>query len=227
MAKNHEELIAKEGWIFFFPLLILALLSFVLQVSWWVGALFAVLAAYVAYFFRNPYRQIPAEPGQIVSPADGKVVAVQSGPDGRHTISIFLNIFNVHINRSPVAGTVSQVTYHKGKFLAAYKEEASTANERNHLVIRDGDFEIEVIQIAGLIARRIVCWVGQGEKLIRGQRFGLIRFGSRVDLILPANCRIVVKPGQKIAGGSDILAVRSADEPLVGQKAQSKDGEEP
>ncbi|CAM2067746.1 phosphatidylserine decarboxylase family protein [Sulfidibacter corallicola] len=207
MAKKHQELIAKEGWIFLFPPLILAFVFFALK--WFVAAvLLAVLGLYVAYFFRNPYRQIPEDSDGIVSPADGKVVTVRRLEDGRQMISVFLNIFNVHINRCPIAGRVEKVEHTRGKFLAAYKEEASTLNEQNKVIIRDGDFVMEVIQIAGLIARRIVCWSREADQVTRGERFGLIRFGSRVDIFLPAECEIVVREGQKIAGGSDLIARR-------------------
>ena len=209
MAKKHNELIAKEGWVFLFPPLVLSLLSFLLNWPLWITVVLAVLGAYVAYFFRNPYRQIPTEPGGIVSPADGKVVGVHRLEDGRHLITIFLNVFNVHVNRSPIEGTIEEVEYSKGKFLAAYKEEASKVNERNRLLIKDGDFAVEVTQIAGLIARRIVCWVAPSQTLTRGQRFGLIRFGSRMDVVLPAECAVLVQPGQKIAGGSHLIARRS------------------
>jgi len=208
LAKKHTELVAKEGWLFFFPLLLSAVVSFLLQ--WTLaGCVLALLTFYVAWFFRNPYRQIPEEADVIVSPADGKVVGVHRLEDGRHMITIFLNIFNVHVNRSPIGGTIERVEYTAGKFLAAYKEEASTLNERNRLVIRDGDFRVEVTQIAGLIARRIVCWAREADTLLRGERFGLIRFGSRMDLVLPESCQVVVKPGQKIAGGSHIVARRA------------------
>lgn len=208
MAKQHQELIAKEGWIFFFPLVILTLVLLVWRVPFYWTLLAGILAFYVAYFFRNPYRQIPTDADAIISPADGKVVAVRQLEDGRHFVSIFLNIFNVHINRCPIAGTVEQVQHTRGKFLAAYKPEASELNEQNRVHIRDGDFLVEVIQIAGLIARRIICWTKQNDEVRSGERFGLIRFGSRVDVYLPANCEIAVQVGQKIKGGSMILARR-------------------
>ena len=208
MARQHQELIAREGWVFFFPLLILTLVLFLLKIPVYWTVLSGVLAFYVAYFFRNPYRQIPAEEQAIISPADGKIVAIRQLEDGRHFISIFLNIFNVHVNRCPIGGTIEKVTHTQGKFLAAYKPEASQLNEQNLLIIRDGDFVIEVTQIAGLIARRIVCWAKSEDKVACGDRFGLIRFGSRVDLILPQACEITVQEGQKIKGGSGILARR-------------------
>lgn len=204
---KHDEMIAKEGWIFFFPLLILALLAG--YFAWTVAAIvLGILALYVAWFFRNPQRAIPSEAGAIVSPADGKVVAVRQLEDGSQAMSIFLNIFNVHVNRSPIQGVVQTAEYTEGKFVPADRPEASTVNERNKLVVVDGSFRLEVTQVAGLIARRIVCWSKPGDQLERGQRFGLIRFGSRVDLRFPKDCEIVVKVGQKVAGGSDIIARR-------------------
>lgn len=212
MAGKHNELVAREGWIFLFPMILLAVASALLGWHIIITAILAILAFYVAWFFRNPYRQISEDPAAIISPADGKVVGVQRLEDGRHLITIFLNIFNVHVNRCPIGGKIEQVQYHKGLFLAAYKEEASSENERNHVTIRDEDFKIEVIQIAGLIARRIICWVKEADEVRKGERFGLIRFGSRMDLILPAECEILTRIGQKVAGGSDILA-RRADKP--------------
>lgn len=207
MANKHNELIAKEGWIFMFPPLIASIVFLVLGYMW-TGILLMVVALYVAWFFRNPYRQIPEDPRAIVSPGDGKVVRIQDLEDGRKVMSIFLNVFNVHVNRVPVGGKIEQVVYTKGQFVNAAREDASSINERNKLVIRDGDFELEVIQIAGLIARRIVCWVNGGEELATGERFGLIRFGSRMDIVMPGDCEVVVKIGDKVAGGSDIIARR-------------------
>jgi len=211
LAKKHSELVAKEGWIFLFPFIVLTVLSYFLGWSPILTVIFAILGFYVAWFFRNPYRQIPADPNSIVSPADGKVVGVHRMDDGRQLITIFLNIFNVHVNRCPIGGTVEHVEHFKGLFLAAYKEEASQLNERNLVILRDGDFRVDVIQIAGLIARRIICWVSKDQQMARGERFGLIRFGSRMDIILPESCEILVKTGQKVAGGCDILATRGRE----------------
>lgn len=210
MARKHNELIAREGWIFFVPAVVLTLVLFVLGLhpAWWIVT--AVLAFYIAWFFRNPYRKIPDDPQGIVSPADGKVVGVHTLDDGRKLITIFLNIFNVHVNRVPIAGRVTEVTYTPGKFLAAYKPEASEINERNKVIVSDGDFHVEVVQIAGLIARRIICWVSPEEQMGKGQRFGLIRFGSRMDVILPASCTPTVSVGEKVVGGSQIIARRNA-----------------
>lgn len=205
---KHDEWIAKEGWVFFFPLVALTLVLGLLN-YYGVAAVFAVLALYVAYFFRNPYREIPSDPAAIVSPADGKVVAIRTLDDGRQAMSIFLNIFNVHVNRSPIPGLVERTEYTTGKFVPADRPDASVVNERNKLVIADGNFRMEVTQVAGLIARRIVCWSKTSDQLACGERFGLIRFGSRVDLLFPKECEIVAKIGQKVAGGCDIIARRT------------------
>ena len=206
--KAHSELIVREGWPFLFPLLALTLISFGLQLHWAITLVLGLLTLFVLNFFRNPYRQIPQDPNSIVSPGDGVVVSVRETDENRQCISIFLNVFNVHVNRSPISGTIKQIDYRKGKFLAASKPEASVENEMNSLTIQDQDFEIEVIQIAGLIARRIICWNQPQDTLQKGERFGLIRFGSRVDLFMPKSCQVVVKVGQKVKGGRDILAHR-------------------
>lgn len=188
------------------PLIVLFALSLILKWPIWLAVISLILTLYVAYFFRNPYRRIPSDEDAVVSPADGKVVQVGRDDAGRWVISVFLNIFNVHVNRSPIAGQISEIKYIKGKFLAAYDPKASIENERNGLSIVRGSQTVEVIQIAGLIARRIVCWKKAGDELARGERFGLIRFGSRVDIILPAEAEMAVVVGQKIRGGCDMLA---------------------
>jgi phosphatidylserine decarboxylase len=207
---KHNELIAKEGWIFAVPLVALTLLAILFVKSILLIVILAALSTFTVYFFRNPYRQIPEHADVVVSPADGKVVAIRRLEDGRHLISIFLNVFNVHVNRSPIAGKIREIQYTPGRFLPASREEASSANERNKLVIEDGTYQIEVTQIAGLIARRIVCWVKDGQTLNKGQRIGLIRFGSRMDIVLPAESRILVSLGQKVAGGTQVIAERQS-----------------
>lgn len=203
--------VAREGLPFLLPPLVIGMMA--LAVGWeligW-SALFA--AAFVGFFFRDPERAIPKASGSVVSPADGRVVAVMReepssegrGPD--HKISIFLSLFNVHVNRSPCDSTVEEVNYKSGSFLPAYKGEASEANERNLVVLGIDGARIEVTQIAGILARRIVCWVKPGDRLVRGQRMGLIRFGSRVDVTLPASATLLVREGAKVKGGSTILA---------------------
>ncbi len=175
----------------------------------WTAAPWAVVALFCLYFFRDPERSIPRGP-VCVSPADGRVVQVRPEPDGRTRISIFLNIFDVHVNRSPIAGRIRSVRYVPGGFRLAHLEAASTGNERNTLVIeeRHGGCLVEIKQIAGLIARRIVCRIREGDTVEKGERFGLIKFGSRVDVLLGEEWEFAVRRGDKVAGGSSVLAHR-------------------
>ena len=175
----------------------------------WLAAPWLVLAAFCLYFFRDPERQIPA--GNLcVSPADGKVVRVHRETDGRTRISIFLNIFNVHVNRAPIGGQIRSARYSPGRYRMAHLDAASVENERNTLVIgdTDGGQPVEVTQIAGLIARRIVCHKAQGDIVRKGERIGLIKFGSRVDVVLGPEWDLAIKRGDKVAGGSSVLARR-------------------
>lgn len=166
-----------------------------------------VLAAFCLYFFRDPNRLIPEGP-VAVSPADGKVVGI-AGDDSECTrISIFLNIFDVHVNRSPVAGKITGVEYHKGRFLVASREVASTENERNAVTVAGDGTSVRFVQIAGLIARRIVFYKKANDQVEKGERVGLIKFGSRVDVFLGPEWEILVKMGEHVAGGSSILARR-------------------
>jgi phosphatidylserine decarboxylase len=186
--------------------------------SWmagWVGltCVMGSLTLFTIWFFRNPARTIPQGKNLIVSPGDGTVVAVEQEFEHRFLkepsvrISIFLNVFNVHINRMPVAGVVQDVVYIPGQFMAANLPGASANNEQNALMLRRSDGnKILCVQIAGLIARRIICWVVPGEQVKKGERFGLIRFGSRMDVFLPHNSVIQVKIGARVKGGSSILA---------------------
>ncbi len=176
----------------------------------WIAGIFGILLLFVTYFFRDPEREIPADANAVVSPADGKVVEIVTEKDpilGKSfkRISIFLSVFNVHIQRMPISGKIEKVQYNQGKFLAAFNHKASLDNEQNTLLISSGKTHVLVKQIAGLIARRLVCWVQGGDELERGQRFGLIRFGSRVDLFLPENSRISVSIGDHVQGGSSII----------------------
>ncbi|MBI4908577.1 MAG: phosphatidylserine decarboxylase [Acidobacteria bacterium] len=163
-----------------------------------------LLALFCLYFFRDPDRAIPGGP-VAVSPADGKVVVVKP-EDGGMRISIFLNVFDVHVNRTPIAGVVKEVRYQQGKFLVASKPEASTDNEMNTLVVEGDGSRVVFKQIAGLIARRIVCWKKAGDKVAVGERIGLIKFGSRVDVWFGPEWAIAVQNGQRVAAGSTILA---------------------
>ncbi|HUI78317.1 MAG TPA: phosphatidylserine decarboxylase [Bryobacteraceae bacterium] len=180
-------------------------------VSWLAGPWFSaplwLLAVFCLYFFRDPERLIPAGP-VAVSPADGKVVAVKQDGPTVNRVSIFLNIFDVHVNRAPIAGTVCKVEYHKGKFLVASREECSTQNEQNVITLQGDGTCVIFKQIAGLIARRIVCNKKVGDRVAKGERVGLIKFGSRVDLLLGPEWEVVVHPGMRVAAGSSVVARR-------------------
>ena len=203
----------KDAYRFALPLLALGI---VLTVMGWhsialsiLAGVFFVLALFVFYFFRDPQRNIPADPDAIVSPADGKVVEVvdelldsQMG----HRISIFLNIFNVHVQRSPVAARVADVVYRPGKFYAAFRSDASVENEQNIIYLHASRGTVVFKQIAGAIARRVICWKTEGENIAIGERVGLIRFGSRVDVWLPMDTELQVKRGDIVKGGESILA---------------------
>ena len=177
--------------------------------SWPFALPFYILAAFCLYFFRDPERQIPA--GAVaVSPADGKVVAIRADDAGGSRISIFLNIFDVHVNRAPIAGRVASVEYKKGQFLVASKEQASHSNEQNTItmdgMIQSQPTRVVFKQIAGLIARRIICYVKPGDVLQAGQRVGLIKFGSRVDVFFGPEWAVAVSIGERVAGGSSVIA---------------------
>jgi phosphatidylserine decarboxylase len=169
-----------------------------------------LLAFFFLWFFRDPNRTIPSAPGQIVSPADGVVTEAEwiETPNGsRLRLSIFLNVFDVHVNRSPVAGTIKLVEWRKGQFLNAMNPESVLMNEQTLIVVDGGGYEVSFKQIAGLLARRIVCNVKEGDKVERGQRIGLIKFGSRVDVLMPSEANLKVKMGGRVIGGSTVLAV--------------------
>jgi phosphatidylserine decarboxylase len=213
MADQAEGIpVAKEGIPF------IAGGSFLTLGCWmagWIGlmCLMGSLTLFISWFFRNPARTIPQGRNLIVSPGDGTVVAVEQEFEHRFLkepsirISIFLNVFNVHINRMPIGGIVQDIVYTPGQFMAANRPGASADNEQNALMLRRSDGKkILCVQIAGLIARRIVCWAVPGEQVEKGERFGLIRFGSRMDVYLPYNSAIQVKVGAKVKGGSSILA---------------------
>jgi len=208
----------KEGYYFGMPPLVLGGVSFLLH--WYVAAVVLVLlAAFVFSFFRDPERAIPAEPGAVVSPGDGRVVVVtdevNAGRPGKR-VSIFLAVWNVHVNRSPAAGTITKMEYRPGKFLAAMRERASVENEQNVFTLSTDAGEMVFKQIAGLIARRVVSWKKQGEKVARGERIGLVRFGSRVDVWVPKEAEILVKLGENVKGGSSVLA-RWPAKPVAGK----------
>ncbi|MDA0999521.1 MAG: phosphatidylserine decarboxylase [bacterium] len=205
--ENRRRLpIAREGWRYVAGLLIAAFLAGFLWSGIAAGTL-VVLACAVAAFFRNPERTPPADPTAVVAPADGRVVAVAPGACGGEVIRIFLSPLDVHINRSPVAGEIRGIQYQKGRFVAAFREDASEVNERNSLDIQtDAGENFRVVQIAGVLARRIVCWSRVGDRLPMGERFGLIQFGSRTDLHLPEGFTACCRVGDRVRGGETIIA---------------------
>jgi phosphatidylserine decarboxylase len=175
----------------------------------WPGGVLLFLGLFVLFFFRDPERKPPADPDTIVSPADGRVMEIveesRDTKPGRR-ISVFLSIFDVHVNRSPVAGRITAIEYRTGKFYAAMRGRASAENEQNAFYVQSDRGEVVFKQIAGWIARRIVCWKSVGDSVIRGERVGMIRFGSRMDIWLPEGAEILVRPGQHVAGGTSVLA---------------------
>jgi phosphatidylserine decarboxylase len=175
-----------------------------------LALVFLLLAAFVTFFFRDPKRVAPNDSKVLVSPGDGRVVYVGAAEDGsaRKQLTMFLSLFDVHINRSPLTATVNRVQYTPGRFLAAYKKEASTANERNEMELVSDGFEVIVRQIAGVVARRIVCNVKENDRLEQGQRFGLIQFGSRMEVVLPAECELTARVGDHLRGGESIIGRR-------------------
>jgi phosphatidylserine decarboxylase len=174
-----------------------------------LAALALVVAVFMAYFFRDPRRDVPEGEGLVVSPADGRVTRVErlspGGAGSPTVISIFLSPFDVHVNRSPIAGSVVDVTYTEGRFKSATSASASLVNEQNALTIRGEGVTVVCKQIAGVLARRIVCWKRPGDELARGERFGLIKFGSRTDLILPRSVEVLVAPGARVRGGITVV----------------------
>lgn len=198
-------MIVKDAFMFLLPLLAALLTS--LALGWTVvGICLLLLAAFVAFFFRSPKREIPPDPRVIVSPADGRVVKVERV--GNVTkLSIFLSIFNVHVNRSPIAGRIEAVDYRPGKFKAAFNHAASVENERNIIMVAQGNIKLVFTQIAGLVARRIVCWKKVGDPVVKGELIGLIRFGSRVDVLFPAGTEVTVEKGARVRGGSSPIGI--------------------
>jgi len=202
---------AKEGIPF------IAIPAGVMLVAAWQGWVIvavgaALLTAFVAWFFRNPARVIPKDPHLVVAPGDGKVIAIEEEFEPRYLkdralrVTIFLNVFNVHINRMPCDGMVEEVQYQPGMFLVASKPEATLRNEQNALMIRTVEgVKVLCVQVAGLIARRIVCWASAQDRAMRGERYGLIRFGSRMDTFLPIGTNLRVSVGDRVKGGETIL----------------------
>jgi phosphatidylserine decarboxylase len=197
----------KDGYLFALPPLILGIV--LLAFRWWWASVFVALGLFIFYFFRDPERQIPNDPDAVVSPADGRIVEIAEESLGDRLgkrVSIFLSVFDVHVNRAPVGGKIRCVEYTPGRFMAAWKGKASTENERNLVAIETPRGEMTFTQIAGWIARRIVFWKSIGDHVAMGERVGMIRFGSRVDVWLPVEAEILVQRGQKVAGGATELA---------------------
>lgn len=204
--------IAADAFIFLIPLLVMAgllwLLGFVLL--GWVGLGIALL---VGFFFRDPHRKIPDGKDLLLAPADGKVLDLAKQADGTTRVSIFLSLWDVHINRSPIGGTIREVRYHPGKFRMAFDRRASVENERNVLTVANGSLTVRFSQIAGILARRIVCWKKPGDAVESGERIGLIRFGSRVDVFVPDKVVLELSRGDRVRGGSTVIGrvVRSEE----------------
>lgn len=195
---------AKEGYPFVLIPAILALI-FGFFGLWIVAGIFAAVAAFMAFFFRDPYRNVPDSADIIVSAADGKVTRIDETELGK-VVSVFLSPFDVHINRSPIAGVVEKAEYIPGKKAPATSNEASFTNERNSLTIKGENVTVICTQIAGILARRIVCWSKEGDTLARGEKFGLIKFSSRTDLLMPSNVEVLVKVGDRVVGGETVIA---------------------
>lgn len=204
-------IIAREGWPYIAGAFAVAL-GITLAAGWVWALFFWLVALFVLQFFRDPPRRIPTDPRAVLAPADGRIVAVERTQDpylkrDALKLSVFMNVFNVHSNRSPVDGEVRQAWYHAGRFVNAALPKASLENERNALWIQTADgINITCVQVAGLIARRILCYVKSGDKLARGQRYGFIRFGSRVDLYLPLSAEPKAAVGDKVYAAATVLA---------------------
>lgn len=211
MKHYPHPILAREGWPFIIISLVITLLIFH-YANFWVALPFILIAIFIIQFFRDPKRHIPHEPNLVLCPADGRVICVEECLDVYQNVnslkvSIFMNVFNVHSNRSPVDGVISKINYFPGKFVNADFDKASTENERNAMVIDlPNGQKLTVVQVAGLIARRILCYVKPGNTLSRGQRYGFIRFGSRVDVYLPTTSQVNVTIGQKVKASETILA---------------------
>jgi len=201
--------ISRDGWLYLAVLVLIMILSYYL---WsWLTIIPGILFLFVLYFFRNPERTIPSDELTLVSPADGVVMDVERVYEDKFflgesiRIRIFLSLFNVHVNRSPMAGKIVFRTYRPGKMLPAFKSHASELNEKNYIGIENQYLRILVTQVTGFIARRIVCWVKEGDEVSRGERFGLIKFGSCTELFLPPDVKVSVSQGDKVVGGQSIL----------------------
>ena len=194
----------KDAYLFILPLVAVAAVTFYFE--WKLLLIISlVLILFVAFFFRNPDREIPSDPSLVVSPADGRVIGIEKNEAGLTRLSIFLSVFNVHVNRAPIAGKLVEQIYRSGQFHLAYDDRASIENERLVLTIQN-DRRITFSLIAGIVARRIIPWKKEGDTVAKGDRIALIRFGSRVDIDLPDDCELMVEKGDRVRGGSSTIA---------------------
>ncbi len=211
MKHYPHPILAKEGWPFIIISVFMTILVWYLG-CFWIALPFILISIFIIQFFRDPKRDIPSEANAVLAPADGRVICIEKSHDEYQNIealkiSIFMNVFNVHSNRSPVDGEVTFLRYNPGKFVNADFDKASTENERNGIVIKLANGQsISVVQVAGLIARRILCYTNVGKILSRGERYGFIRFGSRVDVYLPLDTKVLVSIGQKVSASDTIIA---------------------
>ena len=207
-AKINQLNIARESIPFIVVPLLLGLVSAAFG-FWYVFGIFVFVALFMAFFFRDPRRVPPSDPNVVVSPADGRVTRVTrlapEEEDSPIVVSIFLSPFDVHINRAPIPGRITELVYSPGKFLMATNEKASLVNEQNILTIQGEQITVVCKQIAGILARRVVCWKKKGDNLTLGERFGLIKFSSRTDVILPANVSVLVSVGARVRGGTTVI----------------------
>ncbi|HKP46133.1 MAG TPA: phosphatidylserine decarboxylase [Pyrinomonadaceae bacterium] len=200
--------IARQGTLYIVVPIILAIVSLLVG-WWWLALVFFIVAAFMAFFFRDPRRNSPHDPALVLSPADGRVTRVaaieEGNPAAATLVSIFLSPFDVHINRAPIAGRITNITYTRGKFLMATDKRASLVNEQNCLTIEGEKITVICKQIAGILARRIICWKRAGEEVSLGERFGLIKFSSRTDLLLPPQVEVLVREGSRVRGGVSVI----------------------
>jgi phosphatidylserine decarboxylase len=210
----------RDGYIYALGMAVVALVLYYFTHFWPLSLIPLVLAVFFLWFFRDPKRAVPAGNGLIVSPGDGKVtetVAINTPEGPRQRISIFLSVFDVHVNRAPIGGVLSRVSYQKGKYLNAMNPASAERNEQNVVTVRgqgqDAGVEVTFKQIAGLLARRIVFHLREGEAVARGERVGLIKFGSRVDVVLPADAVLRIRVGDRVKGGATVLAAMPHAEP--------------
>ncbi|MFN2598316.1 MAG: phosphatidylserine decarboxylase [Pyrinomonadaceae bacterium] len=198
----------RDGIPFVVTPLALAFVAFALG-YWYVGAALLVVAAFMAFFFRDPHRPAPADESLVLAPADGRVTRVAAldanDPGSPTVVSIFLSVFDVHVNRAPIAGEITDVTYTRGRFVIATREDASLVNEQNSLTIEGARMTVVCKQIAGVLARRIVCWKRVGDSLSLGERFGMIKFSSRTDLVLPPEVAVEARVGERVRGGLSVV----------------------